>query len=206
MLRIVEAVDALLPGVPPCPLIWQALRFCHIQDMAFFSLLLKKMPPAQAPYLASRGESPSGLPLRAASVDAAQGALPLRSIEDHALMRNVLYGATPRRPPSDLASHRHCYSASVTVLPAGGFVLGAPRPQSPRQGARPLHPPIYSFARHCFSISSQNNIVLCVTRAIHMRVMWSSGSTAGSSKMQAMCCKSSYELREFFNNSHSSHT
>lgn len=129
-------------GFPPFPLYGSHFIFCHIQDMAFFSRLLKKMPPAQAPYLASRGVSPRWTPPCAVSVDTAQGALPLRSIEDHALMRNVLYGATPRRPPVG-RSHWHYNSVCVTLSPkAGGFILGAPRPQPPRQGARPLHPPI----------------------------------------------------------------
>ncbi len=128
-------------GFPPFPLYGSHFIFCHIQDMAFFSRLLKKMPPAQAPYLASRGVSPRWTPPRAVSVDTAQGALPLRPDTGPCADAQRPVSGLPRAARLRTLHHTDTVttSASVTVLLAGGFVLGAPRPQTPRQGASPLH-------------------------------------------------------------------
>lgn len=139
MLRIVEAVDALLPGVPPLPPYMAGTSFLpYTRYGIFFRYCSKRCHRRTRLILPVGGNAPSGLP-PAMPFGMVRGAAPPKK-GDHALSRNVSFFLPRRRPSSDLASHRHCYSASVIVLPTGGFILGATRPQTPRQGASPLHP------------------------------------------------------------------
>lgn len=110
---------------------WQTLHFCHIQGMAFFSLTLKKMPPAHAPYLASRGQRPLWTP-PSVPFGTVRGAAPPLSNDSNYHCRHYL--ATPcgassnDRPP--MSCIRNDTRSRFYRRAALFWGLRAPRPRA----------------------------------------------------------------------------
>ena len=127
-------------GVPPLAPIWQHFVSAIYKVWHFLRVAQKDATGARALPCHKGNAPPLDSPFRACRHG--EGRCPSEKRRPCAIAQRLFF-LPRRRPPSDLTAYR-CQvitpDTSTPILSAGGFILGATRPQTLRQGNYPLDP------------------------------------------------------------------